>query len=95
MHETKSFKLGDQVRILKKKGIFSKGYDMFSQQIYTIDEIDKLSFKLKNKSGQLLKQWFKNWQLKKVNEVKEAPKIEIPKEKQHSSKEIRKDNKTK
>jgi hypothetical protein len=95
MEETKSFKLGDQVRVLKKKGVFSKGSDMFSQQINTIDEINKLLFKLKNKSEQILKQRFKNWQLKKVNEVEEAPKIEIPVEEQHSSKEIRKDNKMK
>jgi hypothetical protein len=56
MEETRSFSVGDQVRVLKKKGVFSKGSDMFSRQIYTIEEIDKLSFKIKNSKREILKQ---------------------------------------
>jgi hypothetical protein len=91
--ETNNFEVGDSVRILKNKKVFEKGTEKWSAQLYTIDSIDKLSFKIKTTNGVLLKRNYKNWQLKKANDTEHftPPKIE----EQHSSKVVRTDNKFK
>jgi hypothetical protein len=91
--ETNNFEIGDSIRILKNKKVFEKGTEKWSAQTYVIDSIDKLSFKIKNTNGVLLKRNYKNWQLKKANDTKQftPPKVEA----QHSSKAIRVDNKFK
>jgi hypothetical protein len=67
--KTNNFEVGDFVRILKNKKVFEKGTEKWSAQLYTIDSIDKLSFKIKNTNGVLLKRNYKNWQLKKANDT--------------------------
>jgi len=48
----KTFKIWDKVRILKKKGIFSKGAsEYYSKEIYEIIDKDNNRFKLKSKNG--------------------------------------------
>jgi hypothetical protein len=78
--------------ILKNKKAFEKGTEKWSAQTYTVDSIDKLSFKIKNSNGQLLKRNYKNWQIKKIDnmELFVPPKFE----EQHS-KAVRADYKFK
>lgn len=66
IEEYDTFNVGDKVRVLKKKGKFSKGTDLFSRGIYTIIEKSGLSFKLKNPKGVELDKRYKNWEIKKV-----------------------------
>jgi hypothetical protein len=47
--ETNNFEVGDSVRILKNKKVFEKSTEKWSAQLYIIDSIDKLFFKIKNK----------------------------------------------
>jgi hypothetical protein len=91
--ETNNFEVGDSVRILKNKKVFEKGIEKWSAQLYTIDSIDKLSFKIKNTNGMLLKRNYKNWQLKKANDTEHFTPSKV--EEQYSSKAVRADNKLK
>jgi hypothetical protein len=92
--ETNSFAVGDKVRILKVKEKFAKGTEKFSKKDYKIVNNDKLSFKLKNDKRTELKQRFKNWQLKKINEVAK-PALKLIIEQKHKANVIRKENKLK
>lgn len=94
MKEFNSFHIGDNVRVLKPKEMFDKGKEVFSRQIYIIDEIDKLAFKLKNHKGVVLKARFKNWQLQKVSGEPQVMTPDVtPEVEQHSTKEIKSLNK--
>jgi hypothetical protein len=89
--ETNNFEVGDFVRILKNKKVFEKGTEKWSAQLYIIDSIDKLSFKIKNTNGVLLKRNFKNWQLKKANNTEHftPPKVEEQQQVKTDEHEIR------
>ena len=92
LNETNNFKVGNKVRVLKIKDKFAKGSEKFSRENYEIVEIKQMSFILKNSKGVILQQKFKNWQLKKIDNV-EAPQLKPIIEEKHSIKEIRKENK--
>jgi hypothetical protein len=65
-----SIKVGDTVRIKNKKKVFSKGDELsYSKDIYTVVEQVRNKFKVKNKNGQELKTLYKDYELKKVDEV--------------------------
>lgn len=91
MIETNDFMIGDQVRALRKKQTFDKGTEKWSSTIYTIHDTDKLSFFLQNgRSKQVLKNRFKNWQLKKVDNIEHNPNVQQKKNPEHSTKLINK-----
>jgi hypothetical protein len=71
-----SFKVGDRVRMLKKKKVFQKGGSTFTKSIYTIHEIDKLALILKDKNGNVLDRRIKPYNVKLVDEVETAPENE-------------------
>jgi hypothetical protein len=72
-----SFKIGDKVRVLKKKATFAKGSNIFTKGIYTVDKIDKLSLILKNKDGVVLERRFKPYEVLEANTVEKVPEINI------------------
>lgn len=63
----KEFNIGDRVRVMFKKGMWEKGTEQFSKNIYEIDSIEGYSFYLKNKKGEKLKTPFKHYHLLKTN----------------------------
>lgn len=79
-----SYRVGDTVRVLKKKALFSKGGDLFSRGLYTI--IDKSGYTLVVKKGNNI-HYKKHWELMKIDEVENKVN-----EKVHSTKQIRKEN---
>ena len=89
--QTLALKVGDSVRVLKKKAQFAKGSETYSKGVYKIEKVDKLSFILRNAKGLLLKKRYKNWELKVVAELYDKPSVNIP-EVKHSSKAIKKVN---
>ncbi len=70
------FKVGDKVRILKKKETFEKGGDRFTRSVYTIVKIDKLALIVQNPEGVTLQKRIKPYQAKKVAEIQHAPENE-------------------
>jgi hypothetical protein len=50
-HIHENFKVGDKVRLLKKKQLFEKGTAKYTKSIYTIRAIDKLALLLTDKNG--------------------------------------------
>jgi len=86
-NELRSYKIGDKVRILKRKKVFDKGQEHWSKQIYTIEaKALPLSFKIKSPNGVILDGSFKTWQLQKISES-ETPK-NLEKEPIHHKKVI-------
>lgn len=80
--------IGDHVRVLKNKKIFEKGSEEFTKGIYEVIEKSGYSYLLKNPNGTKLKKHYKNWQLRKIDEV-QKPQIDEP----ISLKQVRKENK--
>ncbi len=59
-----SFKIGDKVRLLKRKDAFQKGEATYTKNIYEIVKIDKLSLQLKKvKTGEILDQRVKPYRI--------------------------------
>ena len=56
-----SFKVGDSVRVLEQKNIFDKGRQVYSTDVYRIESIEGIFFKLSNDK------LYKYFQLQKVN----------------------------
>lgn len=86
------FNVGDKVRLKNEKNIFSKG-DVLktTKTIYTINNIDGQKIYVKNDDGELLNNFYKPYQLLKVNEVEKYEKQNEEHEKEH--KEIQKNKK--
>lgn len=58
------FMLGNYVRIQNRKGVFQKGENLFSDEIYKITKINKLgTYQVSDLDGKELKQTFKDYQL--------------------------------
>jgi hypothetical protein len=65
------FKVGDRVRLLKKKEIFGKGYEIkYSIALYTIDKIDGINYVLDN--GRRVREFMIQAASEKKKEEKEA-----------------------
>ena len=90
--EAKELKVGDTVRILKKKKNFQKGGESYSKQTYIIASKGPISMRIRStKNNQLLLNRYKAWELARVDHVEAGP---VQKEEQtHSSKAIRRENK--
>ena len=59
------FKVGDRVRLLLNRNIFTKGtVGRYSETVYKIESILGLGYELENRDGKVF-----NWQLKKVDIV--------------------------
>jgi len=68
------FKVGDKVRIAKKKRHFEKGYTTnWTEEIFTIDEI--LAYKIEDLSGESIKGSFYEQKLQKTQETFRIEKI--------------------
>lgn len=87
--EYNSFSVGDKVRLLKTKGKFEKGTDIFSRGIYTIVKSEGLSFILENPKKKVLTRKYKNWEIRKVEKIDKPPEQTKP----TSFKKIKKVNK--
>lgn len=73
-----TFKVGDKIRLLKKKEIFAKGLPTYTKGIYTVEKIDKLALIVKNANGDVLERRIKPYQVLRVDSVEKAPEIEAP-----------------
>ena len=66
------FKVGDQVRISRIKGLFEKGYlPNWSEALYIIDEVQKtvpVTYKIKDSLGRIINGSFYNEELQKSNQ---------------------------
>lgn len=84
-----SFEVGDKVRIVRRKELFEKGaIPKYSPEVYTIAEISRNGFKLKNESGNIIPSVYKLYQIQKIDEIND-PKFE---EEKHDRKTIDKTN---
>ena len=64
-HSTPFFKIGDSVRITRKKSIFQKGYEQtYSYEVFTVSEIKTtypITYGIKDYKGELIKgSWYRN-----------------------------------
>lgn len=66
-----SFKIGDNVRLLKKKSLFAKGGNIYTKSVYTVKAIDKLAIIIVNESGK--ERRVKPYLLKLISEIQTAP----------------------
>lgn len=73
-----SFKVGDKVRLLKKKEMFQKGLPTYTKGIYTVEKIDKLALIVKNTNGVVIDRRIKPYQVLRVHSVEKAPEIDAP-----------------
>lgn len=87
-----NFKIGDTVRLLKKKKLFQKGNQTYSKKIYVISNINHLSLDLLNKNGDVIER-IKPYNVQIVKKIEKAP--EIPFIEKHSRKENEKEQKLK
>jgi len=66
----KMFKVGDKVKVLRKKGIFEKGYEKnFLDEVFIIEKVEKskpVTYYLKDKNGQSIEGAFYQQQLLKA-----------------------------
>ena len=71
-HKAQKFKVGDQVRITKKKGIFEKGYTpRWTEEVFTISEIrytDPITYKIVDCNNEEIKGTFYEPELQKATQ---------------------------
>jgi len=71
-HETPKFKVGDKVRITKKKGIFEKGYTpRWTEEVFTVSEvryIDPITYKIVDYNNEEIKGTFYKQKLQKTTQ---------------------------
>jgi hypothetical protein len=69
-----TFKVGDKVRLLKKKSTFSKGTNYYTKSIYEVIEIDKMAIIIRKGNGDSKR--VKPYDLKLIDDVEIAPENE-------------------
>lgn len=82
------FKVGDKVRMIKKKSLFDKGTKTFSKSLYTIEDVDKLALILRHENGNLLDRRVKPYNVMKVDVV-EKPQLTIHEDRVAQKKEVK------
>lgn len=63
------FKVGDRVRVQNDRGLFDKGSQTFSSDIYTIKSISGYSFTVVDEKGNEAPKRYKHYEIKKVQDV--------------------------
>jgi len=71
-HETPKFKVGDKVRITKKKGIFEKAYTRrWTEEVFTVSEVrytDPIAYKIVDYNNEEIKGTFYKQELQKATQ---------------------------
>ena len=68
------FSIGDRVRLLKDKGLFDKGTKQWTNEIYTIDDYEGFSFRVKSEAGNIIKKLYKPYELQLIDKTEQIGK---------------------
>jgi hypothetical protein len=78
------FAVGDKVRVLKRKGLFDKGYlTKFSVEVFTVESIDGIWIKLNNSKR------YRSFQLRKASDKKADPPVNDGEQKEQEPEPVR------